>query len=178
MKNCLCIWEKGCDFIMTIFSSCSEKPSAGTFSTASQTALAANSVIGLTQRALVGTSISFTAPNTINLKPGSYIVNYALMGNPGGGAEAETAIVGLLLDGVIVAQASIANSAGPTGTADYPEATGSYLITTDRNSTLQLVTRTSVQYNVPTVNSALTAASAQTAQLTIFKLKSKSSSNL
>ncbi|MEW4320145.1 hypothetical protein Q0N71_29870 [Bacillus thuringiensis] len=150
-------------------SRCLNAPSAGTFGTASQTALATNTVINLTQQVLVGTSISFTSPNTINLESGDYIVNYALVGNPGS-TTAETTIVGLQLNGMIITQSSIGHSSGPSSPNDYLEATGSYLITINTNSTLQLVTLSSLVYNNATVNAFFTAQNVQTAQLTIFKL--------
>ncbi|WP_367083433.1 hypothetical protein [Bacillus thuringiensis] len=152
---------------MTNLSFCSSSD-AGTFSTASQTALATNTVINLTQQVLVGTSISFTSPNTINLKPGSYIVRYSLLGLPiNSGA---LIAVGLRLNGVIITQTSIAYSSNGNGSA-YPEATGAYLITINTNSTLQLVARTPVTYPIATINAVLTANNVQTAQLTIFKIK-------
>lgn len=149
---------------------CSEKPSAGTFSTASQTALTVNSVVSLNQQVLVGKSISFTPPNIIKLQPGGYMVHYSLMGNPTA-TTAETSIVGLRLNNSIITQTSIGNSTGPAANSDYLQAVGSYLIIVNQcSSILQLVALSNINYDIAAVNAALTAANTQTAQLTIFKL--------
>ena len=151
---------------MTKLPSCSPFDT-GTFSTANQASLSANSVISLTQQVLVGSNISFTPPNTINLQPGNYIVIYNLMGNSPDAAK--TVLVGLRLNGNIITNSTVGIAIGTT-TAAYPGAIGSYLINTNVISTLQLVARTNVVYNSATVNTSLTNNNIQTAQLTIFKL--------
>lgn len=158
--------ERGVSVMMVNLPSCPQSD-AGTFSTAVQTLYATNAVINLTQQSLVGTSISFTAPSTINIQPGSYIVNYALMGDSF--VASQLVLVGLQLNGVIIANSTIGPSTFTSGFS-YPEAIGSYLITTNTKATLQLICRAQTSYSNATVNAALTAVNAQTAQLTIFKL--------
>lgn len=139
---------------------------AGTFSTGTLATIPNNGIITLTQQVLVGTSISFTPPNTINLQPGNYIANYSLMGNPDA-TGSDTTVVGLRLNGSNITQSFVGNSLFGL---DYPQAVGSYLLTISANSTLQLICRFVLVYLTPVIDNSLAANNTQIAQLTIFKL--------
>ncbi|PDZ99981.1 hypothetical protein, partial [Bacillus cereus] len=98
----------------------------------------------------------------INLEPGNYVVNYALMGNPDG--PHETVLVGLDVNGLAIPETTIGASAsgvgganGIGGTRAYPQATGSYFLNVPTSSTLQLNARTILVYNQSIVNEILTA---------------------
>ncbi|PEA01356.1 hypothetical protein, partial [Bacillus cereus] len=145
---------------------CETEVNAATFSTSSLDPKWGP--IDLVERTLVGTKISFTSPNTINLKPGNYVVNYTLMGNPSG-INSEIVLVGLDVNGLSIPETTLGSSSLGT-TNCYPRATGSYSLSISANSTLQLSARTNVLYDVPSANSTLKATNAQTAQITILEI--------
>ncbi|PEA01794.1 hypothetical protein [Bacillus cereus] len=123
--------------------------------------------IDLVERTLVGKKISFTSPNTINLEPGNYVVNYTLMGNPAG--PNETVLVGLDINGLAIPEATIGSASYGTELS-YSQAAGSYSLNVPTSSTLQLNSRTNVLYDVPGINAILAANNAQTAQITIYEV--------
>lgn len=154
---------------MAIINSCSSSSTnAGTFSTAVQATHNANTVFNLTQQSLVGTSISFTPPNTINLNPGSYIVYYSLMADSLV-AVTQTVFVGLQLNGTIITNSTMGSATATSG-ANCPEAFGCYLINVNTTSTLRLVARSNVGFSFANVNAALSAINSQVAQLSLLKL--------